>query len=88
MRIYKYRLDIQDVQHVAIPTVAHMLTVQAQGDALMLWALVDPDSPLKARTIRVYGTGHRIESEHVHAHYAGTAQTNGGALVWHVFIDE
>lgn len=86
MRIYKYPLDIVDVQYVAIPETARMLDVQAQGDQLCMWALVDPDSPLKSRTVRVYGTGHDVSDPH--AYYAGTAQTMGGQLVWHVFIDE
>ena len=87
--IYKYPLDITDVQHVAIPETARMLTVQAQGDQVCLWALVDADSPPKARTVRVYGTGHPIEDAIARgAYYAGTAQTCGGQLVWHVFIDE
>jgi hypothetical protein len=86
LTIYKYPLDITDVQHVPIPLVATMLDVQSQGDKLCLWALVDPSSPLVFRTIRVYGTGQSVDARP--AFYAGTAQTNGGALAWHVFIDE
>lgn len=40
--IYKYPLDVTDVQEIKLPVGAEILTVQAQNGTLCLWALVDP----------------------------------------------
>jgi len=85
--IHKYPLAIVTEQLLFLPADAELLSAQMQGDALSLWALVDPSQPPEARKIRVYGTGHLVEDTD-DLHYIGTTQmqiSGGGALVWHVF---
>src|SRR5262245_15015642 len=58
MRIYKYPLQLTDLQVIDLPLNARLLSVEEQDNILMLWALVDE----KAMTtmpvhIRVIVTG-------------------------------
>lgn len=82
MKIWKFPIRIADVQLVSMPFHSHIICVQSQHDEVTLWALVDPTSPRREKKIGVCGTGHDAP---VREAYIGTAQTNGGALVWHVF---
>ena len=89
--IYKYPLAISAELSIAMPTGAIPLYVSAQGDTLMLWALVDTDQPHQVRHFHVYGTGHPIDEKSydgpldIVASYIGTAFMYDGTLVWHVF---
>lgn len=84
MTIYKYPIQITDVQKVKLPIEAQILTAQMQGDALCIWAIVDEAATdTEERTIEVFGTGHPMGQ--VFRQYIGTVQMQGGALVWHVF---
>jgi hypothetical protein len=47
-----------------------------------IWALVDTDSPLKARQFITRGTGHPIPEDWIN--YIGTYQLSGGHMVFHV----
>lgn len=67
----------------AMPAGAEILAVQAQGVALRMWALVDPQQPPETRAFQSFGTGHPIDAEIV-AHL-GTVQFDRGELVFHVF---
>lgn len=68
---------------VSMPDGAKILCVQTQGNALQLWALVDPSRPKSFREFEVVGTGCEIGEGG--RRYIGTAQTYGGEFVWHVF---
>lgn len=86
LTIWKFVLAITDRQQVPIPFGGECLTVQFQGEALCLWALVNPSNSAEERLIEIFGTGHPIyEDMGVQRNYIGTAQQHGGALVWHVF---
>lgn len=81
--IYKYPLEVADVQDVMLPDGAQILSVAMQGQTLCLWAMVDTDLQLKRRRIVVYGTGHPFgDANQV---FIGTVLMDGGSLVWHVF---
>lgn len=82
--IYKYPLSLNTELPIAMPAGAIPLYVSAQGDTLMLWALVDTDQPHQVRHFHVYGTGHPID-EKCDLAYIGTAFMYDGTLVWHVF---
>lgn len=82
-RIYKYPLQVTDKQEIELPLTATVLSVQADGDKLFFWALVDINEKTKPRVFRVIGTGHDIP-DFKFLHYLGTVQTHGGSLVWHV----
>lgn len=81
--IWKYELEVTDVQRVAMPEGARLLSVQAQGAAPMLWALVDSRAPIADRMIGIVGTGNPAPDDDVDAVYVGSVMC--GAFVWHVF---
>jgi hypothetical protein len=81
MRIFKYPLRVTDHQSVPLPLGARILSVQFQDIWLSLWAAVDPKEALtEARHIRIYGTGHELDSS---GRFITTVQQ--GSLVWHIF---
>lgn len=82
--VYKYPLEIADVQTVHMPRRAVILTVQNQGGKLCLWAELDNQEKVCERTIEIFGTGHQISAVDNRV-YIGTAQQLNGALVWHVY---
>ena len=86
-RIYKYELEVTDVQQVDIPMGAIILSAQNQNGQVCVWALVDPTHPPLSRTFRIYGTGNPCDVTLGKSTFIDTVQTMGGRLVWHVFVD-
>jgi len=89
-QIFKYPIEVTDVQRVELPVSAKILTVQFQHDKLCLWARVEcGDTTKETRTIEVFGTGHTMLDTSgprlIERNYIGTVQQHGGILVWHVF---
>jgi hypothetical protein len=82
--IWKWSLIMKDMQWIAMPEGAEILTVQMQGDVPQVWALVDPKAHQIPRTIMIYGTGHPVDTER-HTRYISTFQMHDGALVFHAF---
>lgn len=82
MTIWKFPLQITDVQTIEVPTAGKLLSVQVQHQVPCIWALVDPKQPKELRKIRIYGTGHPIDQL---GQFIGTFQVQAGALVFHVF---
>lgn len=85
MTIWKFSLDIQDVQSFEMPNGAKILSVQVQDGTPCLWAFVNSSAQKEERRFHIFGTGHRIPPHFSEEHYIGTVQTHEGALVWHVF---
>jgi hypothetical protein len=85
--IWKFQLHITDEQQVSMPRGSVILCVQSQAGQPCLWAVVDSDAPLEARTIHIFGTGLDMGDPATvpMRGYIGTFQMAGGALVWHVF---
>lgn len=81
--IWKFPLDITDLQPVRMPQGAQILSVQMQYDRLVLWAVVDPEAKGELRTIEIIGTGNLVNP--ASRQFIGTVQMNGGLLVWHIF---
>lgn len=81
--IWKFVLAVQTRQVLAMSEGARILSVQTQRDNICIWALVNEAAPTKDRVIEVFGTGHMVDG--ANRCYLGSAQTNDGALVWHVF---
>jgi hypothetical protein len=82
-KVYKYKL-LQGINRLMMPEGAQVLTVQLQEDIPTIWALVDPDSPLKERAFLLAGTGHEIEvNTSAQPVYVGTVQIDW--MVWHCF---
>lgn len=87
MRIWKYPLEVTDLQTVEMPHGAKILTVQMQGTTCCLWALVEDEMPRhlnQSRRIAIYGTGNPVP-RNLRQDYIATFQMEGGALVFHAF---
>ena len=84
-KVFKYPIDITDLQYVMIPKDAEILTVQTQGEKeeLYIWALVDPKLENQKRMIRIIGTGHEIYETNIK--FIDTFQIFHGKGVFHVF---
>lgn len=81
--IWKYQLKTID-QFIRMPAGSKLLSVQIQHGHPQLWVLCDPNARLTPRRVRVYGTGHTVDSS-VPGEFVGTYQLMDGALVFHVF---
>lgn len=82
--VFKYPVAWGDLVRIDMPESAQILSAQTQGpyESLAIWALVDPNAPLIARTFRIAGTGHPIEEA---VTFIDTVQLQDGSLVFHVF---
>jgi hypothetical protein len=65
---------------IFIPQDHKILSVGIQGQQIVFWAEVDPDSPKVDETYLVIGTGWIIPENGI---YIGTVQY--GILVWHLY---
>lgn len=74
-----------DTFTISMPGRAMLLSVQMQGGAPMIWALVEPDAPVTERRFRIAGTGHPIEEEIRYCLGTFQTPTEWGVLVFHVF---
>ncbi len=81
--VWKFPLEVDCVQSIAMPFDAEILCVQAQYGRLVLWAIVEPDSAKEQRRIVVAGTGQELPN--FKGRYIGTVQMMEGQLIWHVF---
>lgn len=84
--IWKFPIEITDVQPVCMPEGAEILSAQVQGGQLCLWALVNPENQMTERVIEVFGTGNPIHSGMgTDRKFIATAQMRDMPPVWHVF---
>ena len=86
MKIYKYKLQITDIQTVTMPYISKILTVQKQtrfgfADYLCMWAQVDETSVEAERKIAIYGTGNPMPERA--GNYIATVQMD--IQVWHIY---
>lgn len=81
-RIFKYPVELTDSFAIDLPAGAEVLTVQTQGDAPFIWALVVDHARLEPRHFRLCGTGHVLGDG---TRYVGTFQLHDGAFVGHLF---
>lgn len=84
MKIFKYPLEVTDMQEIRAPIGMKPLSVQVQKKTLCLWAAVDSSKSDVMHTVHIYGTGHDVD-DHVKDHFVGTVQMMDGDLVLHVF---
>lgn len=85
MKIFKYPLRLSDLQEVALPRDARVLSVGLDPNGLLcLWALVNPSFDVVPRQVRIIGTGNEVPTEALSMMFAGTVTTE--YFVWHVFV--
>jgi hypothetical protein len=84
--IWKFELNSETVQTVAMPTGATILDLQMQRDTLCIWAFLDSESPKVDRIFEIYGTGDVFtEGSNNVLDHIGTYQVGNGNFVFHVF---
>lgn len=81
--IWKYILQVTDVQTLSMPKDAKVLTAKTQHGVPCIWVEVDPKASREDRIFQIIGTGHPISSNP--SHYLGTFQIHGGDLVFHIY---
>lgn len=68
-----------------MPAFAEVLSVGTQdGQTVVTWALVNPDTPSLLKTFRIAGTGHPVQNDD-RWKFIGTVHLLGGRMVVHVF---
>lgn len=85
--IWKFPLEVQQEQLVAMPRDARLLCVRAQHNSPHIWVLVDDAAPLEYRRILTRGTGHDATAIEDPYRHVGTYFLRGGDLVYHVFAE-
>jgi hypothetical protein len=82
--IWKYEMVVEGQQVHEMPMGAKVLCVQIQAGKPCIWALVDPERPMKEYMFLTFGTGHEIPDNESLA-YIGSYQLYNGAFVGHLF---
>lgn len=82
--VWKYVLEeSNDWTTLYMPSGAEILTAGSQGDSIVLWAKVNPESQLERRDFCIVGTGYTIPKGE--SKYIGTAKLMNDRLIIHVF---
>ena len=90
MRIFKYKLSVEDSVSVEMPVGAKVLSVGVQNvNEIFVWALVDDKSKkMEDRVFCIFGTGHEVPIDFSLV-FVGTVHMDlspfPGNLVWHIF---
>lgn len=84
MVIYKYELEITDVQTIKMPRRACPISVGHQNGKLVVWCGVNTNAAVAEHTFYVVGTGNPMPNDGAYMEPIGTVQMPNG-LVWHVF---
>lgn len=82
--IYKYRIT----ERLELPSGARILSAEVQGDAVVIYALVNPYEKEKFDNynIKVLGTGWHVNSEELEGYtFLNTVLLLNNSLVFHVF---
>jgi len=83
-RIFKFPLQVMDMQKINVPEDSTILTVQVQKGIPCLWVLVDTEKAHEDRFIRIIGTGNPVPRGIIR--YIGTFQAlENNWFVGHVF---
>lgn len=81
--VYKYPIDLTDVQSIAMPQGAASIMVHVQDGHPYIWAVVDTDALMVLYRFYVVGTGNPMPDDAGRHH--GSFMLHNGALVFHVF---
>lgn len=85
--IWKYQLEVKDVQEIELPQGSALLSVQVQNGNPCLWALVyNTEAEKETIRLRTIGTGNPIDSADFDPEdFLGTYQLMNGSFVGHIF---
>ena len=82
--IYKYKIPLTDAFELQLPEGAEILSVAAQYDKPMLWALVDDEAPKEVHKFRGAEAWSSLPSDCT-LKYLGTVIMLNNTFVYHVF---
>lgn len=83
-RIWKYELKVTDMQSVAMPGGAEILSVAEQNGMLCMWAMAEVNQRKVDRFIEIIGTGNPVPVDMgVDRKFIGTVVMT--PFEWHVF---
>jgi hypothetical protein len=80
--IWKFELEVTDLQEVVMPSGAEILSVGNQDGKLCLWAMV---SPTATQDIEIIGTGNTIPHTPSYVERVLIGTVIMPPFVWHVF---
>lgn len=85
--IYKFQLEVTDVQDIEMPHGSILLSVQTQNEKPCLWVLVyNTEAEIEVIRLRTIETGTPISDEDFDPlDFIGTYQLERGSYVGHVF---
>ena len=84
--IWKFTLELTDDQEIEMPLGSIILSTALQHGRIQLWAMVDTQIYEKEkRQIAIIGTGHEMSSFKASGKFIGSAISETGNFVWHVF---
>ena len=84
--IYKYKVRQVEMVEVEMPVGARILTAQAQGMHIWIWAIVDTEvKDQEIRKLAVLKTGQEVTMDTDAMVHLGSVQFDEGGLVYHVF---
>lgn len=84
--IYKYPIEVTDIQKIKLPFDSLIISVLNQNGKLVIYALVDTEEKdTEERTIRIFGTGNPCDVEEFDYNFLGSVFM--GDLVWHIFAE-
>lgn len=85
-KIYKYKLETVDFQHLELPKGSKIISVLEQYNDIVLYAIVDPDiKDIEFYDIAIKGTGHDFPEKLDTYTFLGSVKLMNGALIFHVF---
>jgi hypothetical protein len=85
--ILKYTLRDEGTQAVEMPLGSEILSVESQGDDIVLFASVKPQEESKmVYEIKVFTTGQEISLNLTNYRFIGTVNMHGGAFIFHVYV--
>lgn len=88
--IWKYPLEITDIQTIRTPPDSKFLSLIAQEETPTLYFITSSklNVELVDKKIYIYGTGFIIEEDTYKLKFLGTVTQKQDSLVWHIFIEE
>lgn len=82
--VWKYPLELTDVQTLEVPRGARFLSAgKDPAGQLCVWVFVELISAKITRTVRIVGTGNPTDANR----HSFLASVVDGPFVWHVFVD-
>lgn len=87
-KIFKYELNIVDIQNVSMPNGAKVISAHMQNEKICIWTLVDETASKKEKLIAIIGTGHKIiiPINDFEFYFVGTVVFSN-LLTFHVFAN-